>query len=120
MKTKEGLNSPGKKIEALNGKLAEFSEDEIALVTGGTGDPAADPSKTFPGWQDQVRMDGAAGGNGGGAGAGIGSGGGGGGIGSGGGGGGGGAGGGSGATISHETNTGISGHSGSNGQCGNV
>lgn len=112
MKTKEGLNSPGKKIEALNGKLAEFSEDEIALVTGGTGDPAAEPSKTFPGWQDQVRMYGAAGGTGGGgAGAGIGSGG---------GGGGGGAGGGSGATISHETNTGISGHSGSNGQCGNV
>ena len=111
MKTKEELNSPGKKIEALNGKLAEFSEDEIALVTGGTGDPAADPSKTFPGWQDQVRMYGAAGGNGGGAGAGIGSGG---------GGGGGGAGGGSGVTISNETNTGISGHSGSNGQCGNV
>ena len=112
MKTKEELNSPGKKIEALNGKLAEFSEDEIALVTGGTGDPAAEPSKTFPGWQDQVRMYGAAGGTGGGgAGAGIGSGG---------GGGGGGAGGGSGATISHETNTGISGHSGSNGQCGNV
>ena len=96
MKTKEELNNPGKKIEALNGKLAEFSEDEIALVTGGTGDPAADPSKTFPGWQDQVRMYGVAGGNGGGAG------------------------GGSGVTISNETNTGISGHSGSNGQCGNV
>lgn len=114
MKTKEELNNPGKKMEALHGKLAEFSEDEIALVTGGTGDPAADPSKTFPGWQDQVRMYGAAGGNGGGAGAGIGSGG---------GGGGGGAGGGSGVTISNETNTGISGHSGhsgSNGQCGNV
>ena len=106
MKTKEELNNPGKKIEALNGKLVEFSEDEIALVTGGTDDPAADPSKTFPGWQDQVRMYGAAGGNGGGSG-----------------GGGGGAGGGSGVTISNETNTGISGysgHSGSNGQCGNV
>lgn len=111
MKTKEELNSPGEKIEALNGKLAEFSEDEIALVTGGTGDPAADPSKTVPGWQDQVHMYGAAGGNGGGSGAGIGSGGG---V------GGGAAGGGSGAAISHETNTGISGHSGSNGQCGNV
>ena len=85
-------------------KNMKLNDEQIARVSGGYGgDIAGNKAK-----------------NGGGVYIGTGGGGAGAGIGSGGGGGGGGAGGGSGATISHETNTGISGHSGSNGQCGNV
>lgn len=106
MKTAEELNVLKNEVEAINAKLAELSEDEIALVTGGADDPATEPSRTVPGWQDQVRMFGAAGGIGGGSGAGIGS--------------GGGGGGGSGAAMSSEDDPYISGHSGSNGGCGIV
>ena len=93
MKTKEELNALRNEVEALSGKRMELNEDEIALVTGGADDSTAEPPKTLPGWQDQVRMYGSAGGPGGGSGAGIGSGGGGGGA---------GAGGGSGAAMNSE------------------
>lgn len=35
MKTKEELTALKKEVEALNKKLAELSEDELAVVTGG-------------------------------------------------------------------------------------
>ena len=35
MKTKEELNSLKEEVEALNKKLAELSEEELAQVTGG-------------------------------------------------------------------------------------
>ena len=35
MKTKEELNALKKEVEALNGKLRELTEDELAQVTGG-------------------------------------------------------------------------------------
>ena len=37
MKTKEELNALKAEVEALNKKLAELSEDELAQVTGGWG-----------------------------------------------------------------------------------
>ena len=111
MKTKEELNALRNEAEALSGKRMELNEDEIALVTGGADDSTAEPPKTLPGWQDQVRMYGSAGGTGGGSGAGIGSGRGGGGA---------GAGGGSGAAMNSELNTEINGHNGSSGRCGTV
>lgn len=37
MKTKEELNALKEEVETLNKKLAELSEDELKLVTGGTG-----------------------------------------------------------------------------------
>ena len=38
MKTKEELNALREEVEALNKKLAELSEDELAQVTGGAPD----------------------------------------------------------------------------------
>ena len=35
MKTKEELNAIKNEVEALNKKLAELNEDELAVVTGG-------------------------------------------------------------------------------------
>ena len=40
MKTKEELNAIKKEVEALNKKLAELSEEELAQVFGGVGRPA--------------------------------------------------------------------------------
>ena len=37
MKTKEELNALKKEYEELNTKLCELAEDELALVSGGTG-----------------------------------------------------------------------------------
>ena len=37
MKTKEELNAIKEKVEALNKKLAELTEDELKLVNGGHG-----------------------------------------------------------------------------------
>ena len=37
MKTKEELNALKEEFEALNRKLAELTEDELKLVSGGTG-----------------------------------------------------------------------------------
>ena len=47
-KTKEELNALKKEVEAMNKKLAELNEEELAQVTGGNG-PAffvTDPSLT--------------------------------------------------------------------------
>ena len=38
MKTKEELNALKEEFEALNAKLAELSNDELAQITGGTND----------------------------------------------------------------------------------
>lgn len=35
MKTKEELNALKEEVEALNAKLAELSEDELKMVSGG-------------------------------------------------------------------------------------
>ena len=40
MKTKEELNALKKEVEALNKKLAELTEDELAQVSGGIYAPA--------------------------------------------------------------------------------
>ena len=38
-KTKEELNALKEEVEALNKKLAELTEEELAQVTGGVDDP---------------------------------------------------------------------------------
>ena len=48
MKTKEELNALKEEVEALNKKLAELTDEELAQVCGGDG-------VTVPGW---LRLDG--------------------------------------------------------------
>ena len=57
MKTKEELNALKEEVEALNKKLAELTEEELAQVTGGVVDHncefgAVDPYREFTGWSD--------------------------------------------------------------------
>ena len=42
MKTKEELSALKNEVEALNAKLAELSEEELMLVTGGVENPFDD------------------------------------------------------------------------------
>ena len=42
MKTKEELNALKEELEALNRKLAELTEEELAQVSGGVLEPAVD------------------------------------------------------------------------------
>ena len=42
MKTKEELNALKEEVEALNKKLAELTEEELAQVTGGSTDESID------------------------------------------------------------------------------
>ena len=43
MKTKEELNTLKEEVEALNKKLAELTEEELAQVSGGGGVPCPSP-----------------------------------------------------------------------------
>ena len=48
MKTKEELNALKKEVEALNAKLAELAEEELAEVSGGIG---IRPGDEPPSWK---------------------------------------------------------------------
>ena len=52
MKTQEELNTLKAEIEALNRKLAELTEEELALVTG--GDTACNWGKIGDDWDKYV------------------------------------------------------------------
>ena len=43
MKTKEELNALKEEVETVSRKLAELSEEELAQVTGGVGNPLRCP-----------------------------------------------------------------------------
>ena len=47
MKTKEELNALKEEVETLNKKLAELSEEELELVTGGFIEPESGGRDTF-------------------------------------------------------------------------
>ena len=47
MRTKEELNALREEVEALNRKLAELTEDELALVAGGGAEHRAPPHVTI-------------------------------------------------------------------------
>ena len=51
MKTKEELNALKNEVETLNAKLAELTEDEIKLVTGGAQTGATDNGDIIPGYK---------------------------------------------------------------------
>ena len=49
MKTKEELNALKEEVEALNKKLAELTEEELAQVTGGVFPDASEYGFELPG-----------------------------------------------------------------------
>lgn len=55
MKTKEELNAIRDEVEALNEKLRELSDEEMALVAGGSTQP--ENSHPDPKWADIIRQD---------------------------------------------------------------
>lgn len=56
MKTKEELNTLKEEVEALNKKLAELNEDELAQVFGGH-EPRVRPGRDLPNLEPPVDYD---------------------------------------------------------------
>ena len=55
MKTKEELNALNEEVETVNRKLHELTEEELAQVSGGNGNPCV---LTGPYWGNAMRTDG--------------------------------------------------------------
>ena len=55
MKTKEELNALKEEVEALNKKLAELTEEELAQVSGGVSAPPYVPVSAPPSMRPPLR-----------------------------------------------------------------